>query len=84
MRSKNETRPSECREMVDILVCPHCGGKAKMKMGFSTCYVGCRRCNSQGARYRFRWFDEDSYRQAERRAARAWNRRIGCGRMGEC
>ncbi|MBR2749088.1 MAG: Lar family restriction alleviation protein [Firmicutes bacterium] len=69
--------------MADILVCPFCGGRPEIKMGFASVYISCRLCSTKGPRYRFRWFDEDSYQQAENWAVRAWNRRLYGGKKAK-
>lgn len=66
--------------MDDVLACPHCGGRTEIRMGVGSVYVACRHCGARGGSYRFRWFDNDSYQQAENRAVRNWNRRLGYGR----
>lgn len=65
--------------MRDILACPHCGGRAEVRMGAVSVYVACKLCGARGGSYRFRWFDADSYQRAEDRAVRAWNRRLRHG-----
>lgn len=64
--------------MSDIIACPHCGGRSELKTTW-LCrnYVSCRLCEARGPSYRFRFGDNDSYRLAEKRAVRAWNRRVG-------
>ena len=66
--------------MDDVLACPHCGGRPEIRMCVASVYVACRLCGARGGSYRFRWFDNDSYQQAENRAVRNWNRRLGHGR----
>ena len=65
--------------MPDILACPHCGGRAEVRMGAASVYVACKLCGARGGGYRFRWFDADSYQRAEDRAVRSWNRRLRHG-----
>ena len=60
----------------DILNCPFCGGPVEIA-GVGRVYIRCRICRARGKTYRFRWFNEDSYIEAEVRAVRAWNRRLG-------
>lgn len=48
-------------------------------MGFASVWVACGICRARGGGHRFRWFDEDSYRRAEDRAVRSWNRRLKHG-----
>lgn len=60
----------------DILVCPFCGGEPEIRAVIRV-FIACRRCGAKGKAYAFRWFDEASYIDAEDRAVRAWNRRLG-------
>lgn len=63
--------------MDDILACPFCGGMPEIA-GVGRVYIRCRLCGARGKTYRFRFFDQLSYIEAEDRAVRSWNRRLGC------
>ena len=62
--------------MDDIMNCPFCAGEPEIA-GTGRVYIRCCRCGAKGKAYRFRWFDHTDYLDAEDRAVRAWNRRLG-------